>query len=200
MQCALYCKHGAKYSAHLPVYAIWTVVPDMYNVFTATQIRASLINLTYVSCYWRYIDNSMCVLLQTWCQIQRSSCSLRYLDCGSGHIQCTYSSTYAGFNIELNVSPPFLEIHRQFNVRYTANMVPNTAHILQCRYLSCAPGRIQCKYISAYSGFNIQLTYLRLYWRYIDNSMCVILQPWCQIQRASSGLRYMDCGPGPYTM
>jgi hypothetical protein len=62
--------------------------------------------------------------------IQRTSSSLRYLHCGPGDIQCTYSSTYSGFNIQLNISALLLEICRQFNVSYTANMVPNTAHIV----------------------------------------------------------------------
>jgi hypothetical protein len=39
IQCALYCKHGAKYSAHPPVYAVWTVVQDIYNIFTASIFR-----------------------------------------------------------------------------------------------------------------------------------------------------------------
>jgi hypothetical protein len=39
VQCALFCKHGAKYGAHPPVYAIWTVVPDIYNIFTAPIFR-----------------------------------------------------------------------------------------------------------------------------------------------------------------
>jgi hypothetical protein len=37
-QCALYCKFGAKYSAYHPVYPMWTVVPDIYEVFTAPHV------------------------------------------------------------------------------------------------------------------------------------------------------------------
>jgi hypothetical protein len=35
----LYCKLGAKYSAHHPVYPMWTVVTDIYNVITARVFR-----------------------------------------------------------------------------------------------------------------------------------------------------------------
>jgi hypothetical protein len=63
--------------------------------------------------------------------IQRTSSSLRYLNCGPGHIQYNYSSLYSGVNTQLSVSALPLLICRQFSVRYTANMVPNTAHILQ---------------------------------------------------------------------
>jgi hypothetical protein len=73
----------------------------------------------------------MHVILQTWCQIQRTSPSFRYVNSNPGHIQCIYSSAYSGLNIQLNVSAPQLEISRQFNARYTANLVPNTAPILQ---------------------------------------------------------------------
>jgi hypothetical protein len=73
----------------------------------------------------------MLVILQTWCQIQRTSSDLSYVNYGPGHIQCIYSSIYSVFNIHLNVSALILEISRQFNSRYTANMVPNTAHILR---------------------------------------------------------------------
>jgi hypothetical protein len=68
IQCALCCIHVAKHSAHPPVYAIWTVVPDIYNVYTVPHILASIFKWTYLRCYWRYVDNSMCVILQTWCQ------------------------------------------------------------------------------------------------------------------------------------
>jgi type IV secretory pathway TraG/TraD family ATPase VirD4 len=75
--------------------------------------------------------NSMRVILLTWCQIKRTSLSLRYVKFGPGHIQCIYSSAYWVFNIHLNVSALILYISRQFNVGYTANLVPNAAHIVQ---------------------------------------------------------------------
>jgi hypothetical protein len=89
--------------------------------------------------------------------LQRTYSSLRNVNCGPGHIQCIYSSTYSGFNIQLNISTPLLEIYRQFNVRYTANMVPIQRTASSLRGVNCGPGHIHCKYISAYSGFNIQL-------------------------------------------
>jgi hypothetical protein len=72
----------------------------------------------------------MRVILQTWYQIQRTSSSLWYVNCGPGHIQCIYSSARTSFNIHLNVSAVLLEISRQFTARYIANFEPNTAHIL----------------------------------------------------------------------
>jgi hypothetical protein len=86
---------------------------------------------TYLRCYWKYLDNSMLVKLQTWCQIQRTSYGLRYVNCGPGHIQCIYSSAYSVLNIRLNVSALLFEIYRYLHARYTANLVPNTEHILR---------------------------------------------------------------------
>jgi hypothetical protein len=73
----------------------------------------------------------MLVILQIWRQIQRTSSSLRCVNCGPGHTQSIYSSACLCFNIQLNESALLLEISRQFNARYTANLVPNTAHIVQ---------------------------------------------------------------------
>jgi hypothetical protein len=39
---ALNCKPGAKCSAHPPVYAVRTVVPAIYNAFTAPYIQISI--------------------------------------------------------------------------------------------------------------------------------------------------------------
>jgi hypothetical protein len=132
------------------------VVPAIYSVITAPDIQASIFNNTYLRCHWRYSDNSMCIILQTLCQMQRTSSSLRYLDCGPGHKLCNYSSTYSGFNIQLIVSPPLLEIYRQFNEPYTANLVPIQRTTSSLRYLKCGPGHIQCNYSSTYSVFNIE--------------------------------------------
>jgi hypothetical protein len=101
IQCSLYCKLGAKYSAHPPVYAMWTMVPDIYNAFTAPYIQTSIFIWTYLRCYCTYHDNSMRVIPQTCCQIQRTSSSLCYVNCCPGHTQSTYSSAYLGLNIQL---------------------------------------------------------------------------------------------------
>jgi hypothetical protein len=103
-QCALYSKLGAKYSAQPPVYAMWTVVPDIYNAFTAPHIQSWIFIWTYLRCYWRYLENSMRVILQTWSQIQRITYRLRNVNCSPGYIQSIYSSAYWGFNIQLQVS------------------------------------------------------------------------------------------------
>jgi hypothetical protein len=93
-QCALYCKRGTKYSAHPPIYAIWTVVPAIYKVFTAPDSQATIFNWTYLRCNWRYSNTSMRVILQIGGQIQRTSSSLRCVKCGGGHLQSIYSSAY----------------------------------------------------------------------------------------------------------
>jgi hypothetical protein len=110
---------------------MWSVVPDIYNVFTAPHIQASIFSCRYLRCYIRYHMNSMGVMLQTWCQIECISYRLRSVNCGPGHIQSTYSSAYSDFTIHLNVSALLLYISRQFNARYSANLVPNTEHIVQ---------------------------------------------------------------------
>jgi hypothetical protein len=101
IQCALYCKFVAKYKAHPPVYALWTVVPTIYRVLTAPHIQALIFNSRQLPCYWRYLDNSRRVILHSWCQIQRTSSSLLSATCGPGHIQSIFNTAYLGFNIKL---------------------------------------------------------------------------------------------------
>jgi hypothetical protein len=226
--------------------------PDINNVFTALHIQAAIFNWTYLRCNWRYSDTSIRVILQTLCQIQRTSSRLRYVNCGPGHIQCSYICAYSVFSIQLNVSATLLEISRQFNARYTANLEPYTAHILQfilcglwsrpytmkwqhrifslqysTERICAAIGNIStiqwelyCNLGAKYRArspvyalstvvpdiYNvITVTYIqaskfkwtnmRCYWRYPVISMCVKLPTWCQIQRTSSILRYLNCDP-----
>jgi hypothetical protein len=104
---------------------------EIYNAITVPHIQASIFSWTYLRCNSRYLDKSMRVILQIWCQIQRTSSRLRLVNCGPGHIQWNGNTAHSGFNIQLNVSKLLLKISRQFKERYTANLVPNAAHIIQ---------------------------------------------------------------------
>jgi hypothetical protein len=157
IQRGLYCKLGAKYSAYLPVCTLWTMVPVIYNAFTAPNIQASIFNWTYLRWYWKYLDNSMIVILLSWCQIQRTFSGFRYVYCGPGHLQCNYSYVYSGFNIQVNQYTLLLEISRHFDALYNANLEPNIEHILQVALCELWSRDIQCNNSSAYSGFNIQV-------------------------------------------
>jgi hypothetical protein len=164
LRCALYCKFGVKYSALRTVYAVWTMVPDIYKVFMAPPSRASIFSCSYLRCYGRYHINSMRVILHTWCQIHRTPSGLRYMNCVPGHIKCIASSIYSDFNIRSNVTALLFEII-DYDARYTTNLEPNIAHIIRFTLQD-----------SIFSW-----SYLRCYWRCLDNSKRVILQTWCQI-------------------
>jgi hypothetical protein len=101
IQCALYCTLGAKYCAHPPVYAMRSVIPDIYNAIAAPHIQVSIINREHLLYCWRYLHNAVLVIPQTWCQVQHTSLSLLYVNCGPGHIQSIYSSAYICLNIQL---------------------------------------------------------------------------------------------------
>jgi hypothetical protein len=72
----------------------------------------------------------MRVILQTWCQIQRTSCGLRYMNCVPGNVQCISSSIHSDFNIRSNVTALLFEII-DYDARYTANLEPNIAYIIR---------------------------------------------------------------------
>jgi hypothetical protein len=197
IQCALYCKHCAKYSAHPLVYATWTVVPSIYYVITAPHIQASIFNWTYLGWYWWYVENSMRLIPQSWCQMLRIYSSLRYVNCGPAHIQCSYISAFSGFSMLQYVPALLLMISRQCNMRYTANWEPSTAHVLQFTLCELVVPAIYSIVTAPHIQASIfSRRYLRWYWRYLDNSLSVILQSRCQIQRTHPGLRYVYCGPG----
>jgi hypothetical protein len=69
IQWELDCKLGVKYSAHPPVYAMCTVAPDIYKVFTAPHSLTTIFNCTWLRSYYRYADIWMRVILQHWCNI-----------------------------------------------------------------------------------------------------------------------------------
>jgi hypothetical protein len=174
---------------------MWTVVPHVYNVITAPHIQSWIFDWTYLRCCWRYAYICMHVILQILCQIQSPTSGLRYVNCGPGHIQCIYSSAYSDFNVHLNVSALLLDIFRQFNSRYTANLVPNTAHIL--RFTLCELwSRTYTMHLQLHI-FRFQYSFERISAAIVHiTTIRVILQTWCQIQRTSSSLRCVDCSPG----
>jgi hypothetical protein len=131
LRCPLYCKLGGKYSTHPPVFAMWTVIPVIYNAFTAPHIQTSVFIWTYLRWYCRYLENATRDIRQTWSQMQRTSSSLRFMNCGPGHVQWTYSCTYSGNNIQLNLTTQLLEICRHLDARYAATLVRYIAHTLQ---------------------------------------------------------------------
>jgi hypothetical protein len=95
------------------------------------------------------------------------------VNCGPGHIQCNYSSAYSVFNIQLYVSELLLEICGQFSERYTANLVPNTAHNLQFT---------QCGLWSRTCTMYLQL--LKFGLPYSTERMCASIGDMSTIQRA----------------
>jgi hypothetical protein len=115
----------------------------------------------------------MRVILHSWCQIQRTSSSLRYVNCGPGHIQSIFRTPYLGFNIHLMVAPSQFEVSERFNGRYTANLLPNTAHILQLSL---------CELWSRSYTMHLQL---RIFWlQYSDVGICAAIVHITSIQCA----------------
>jgi hypothetical protein len=179
------------------------VVPDIYKVFNAPHFYASIFSWRYLRCYCRYLDNSMRDILQTWCQIQRTS------------YQCTLCELW---------SRPYTKYLQLLIVRPQYSTERICAAIGDIPTLRCA---LYCKFGDKYSAHRpvyamwpvvpdiykvftvphnqasvFNRSYLRIHRRYIDNSMGLILQMrlilqiWWQIQRTSSGLRNVNWDPG----
>jgi hypothetical protein len=157
IQCALYCILGSRYRAHRAVYTVWSVVPDIYKVFTVPHIYASIFSCKHLRCYSRFHMKSMPVTLQTWCQIQRTT-----------PVYAMWTVVQAIYNVSPapDSQPTILNwTYLHCNWRYcntSMRVILQTWCKIQrtsfnLRYAKCGPGNIQCKYSSAYSEFNIHL-------------------------------------------
>jgi hypothetical protein len=128
IKCAWYSTFAAKYRAQYPVYAMPSLVPGKSNIITVLDIQASMSNWTYLVRYWWYVDNSMRIILHICCQIQSTKSGVCYAIPVPRQIQYNYSSSCAGINIQLNVSPLRLAVYRQIVACYTPHFLSNTEH------------------------------------------------------------------------
>jgi DUF971 family protein len=154
---------------------MWTVVTDVYNVFTAPHIHASIFNWKYLRCHWRYLDNSMSVILQTWWQIQRTSPSLRYVN-----YVPDIRNVFTAHHIQASIfNWTYLRCYCR-HLDYSMSVLLLDWCQMQCtapslRDVNCGPAIynvITATHIQA-SIFN--WTHLRCYCRYFDISMRVVV-------------------------
>jgi hypothetical protein len=172
------------------------VVPDIYNLLTAPHIQDSIFSWMFLRRYWWYINNSMCVMLQTWCQhsaqppdfamwsvVSRYTMQLQYRI-----IRLQYSTERICATIG-DISTIQRALYCKYGAKYsTHRSVYDMWTVLPDVYNAFRDPHFQA------SIFN--WTYLRCYSRYLDNSKRVLLQTVSQIQRTPSGLHYVNCGPG----
>jgi hypothetical protein len=71
-----------------------------------------------------YLDNSMCIIIPSWCRKHRRSPLLVYIYTGPCHVIRFYCCSYTGISNQHNVSPSLFDISRQFAVRYNPLLVP----------------------------------------------------------------------------
>jgi hypothetical protein len=76
-----------------------------------------------------YLDNSMCVIIHSWCRIHRTSLGLVYINTGPCQVIWFYCCSYKGICIQLNVSSSIFRILSQCDVRYNPLLVPYTLHV-----------------------------------------------------------------------
>jgi hypothetical protein len=104
------------------------LVPVKYNIVTVLDIQASIFNWTYLRSNWWRIDKSVSIILHISCQILGILSGLSVANTGHRQIQYSYSSSYAAFNIHLNVSTSILVVYRYIDACYNPNLLPNTGH------------------------------------------------------------------------
>jgi hypothetical protein len=173
-----------------------TLEPVNSNTVTVLLMQASIFNRKYLRCYWWCNDNSMRVIPHNCCQMQPKSSWLRYVITGPCEIQYSYSSSYAGFNITLNVYPLRLVVYRKIGACCNPHFLTNKVHNIQFT-LRQLEGSVKLNVTAdlVIEASVINWTYFRCNCRNVDNSMLAILHLCSQMQPKSSCLRYVIAGP-----
>jgi hypothetical protein len=76
-----------------------------------------------------FLDNSMCVIIPSWCRIHCTSLGLVHINTGPRHGIWFYCCRYTGICNQHNVSPSQFDISRQFDVGYNPLLMPYTLHV-----------------------------------------------------------------------
>jgi hypothetical protein len=98
LRCPLYCKFGAKYSPHHPVYPMWTVFPDIYNVITPRVFRLQYSN-----------ENIGAAIADIWI----IKCALYCTICAK---YTTHDSVYAMWTVVPDIYKVFTPPHSQATI------------------------------------------------------------------------------------
>jgi hypothetical protein len=132
-----------------------TLVPIKSNIITVLCIHASIFNWAYLRRYWWYVANLVRVIHHICCHIQSTISCLRSVKSGSRQMQYNYSSSYAGFNIQLNVSPQrYCYNSMGVKLHSCCQMQPKSS---RSRYVNTGRSQIKYIYSSCHSGYNYQL-------------------------------------------
>jgi hypothetical protein len=75
------------------------------------------------------IENSMCIIIPSWCRIHRISLGIVYITTRPRHITRFYHCSYTGINILHNVSQSLFDISRQLDVCYNPLLVQYTQRV-----------------------------------------------------------------------
>jgi hypothetical protein len=110
---------GLVYINSRPCHIIW------FYRWSYTGIR---IQLNVSPSLFGDLDNSVCIIIPSWCRKHRTSPRLVYIYTGPCHAICSFCSSHTGISIQFTVSPSLFHISRQFDVRYNPLIVPYTPH------------------------------------------------------------------------
>jgi hypothetical protein len=111
---------GLVYMKTRPFHVIWFYHCSYTGIRIQLNISPSL---------FAYLDNSMCVIIPSWCRKHRTSPRLVYIYTGPCHAICSYCCSYTGIRIQHNVSQSLFDISRQFDVPYNPQLVTHTPHV-----------------------------------------------------------------------
>jgi hypothetical protein len=185
--CCIRCTSlGLVYINSRPCHIIWFYRCSYTGISNQHNVSPSL---------FTYLDNSMCVIIRSWCRIPRISLGSVYITTRPCHIIWFYHCSYTCIRIQLNVSPSLF----RFLDKSICFIIPSWRRIhrtsLGLVYITTRPCRIIWFYRCSYTGISIQLTVRRRHFTYLDNSMGDVIPSWWHIHRTTPRLVYIYTGP-----
>jgi hypothetical protein len=127
--------------------------------------------------------------------MHRTSLGLAYINTGPCHVIWFYCWLYTCITIQLNISPSVIEIPRQIHVRYIPLQRSMHRKSIGLVYINMYPVMLYDFTVHHMQVQVFSLPYLRRYFTYLDNSICVIIPSWCRIHCISLRLFYMNSRP-----
>jgi hypothetical protein len=140
---------GLVYINTRPCHIIWFYRCSYTGISNQHNVSPSL---------FTYLDNSMCVIIPSWCRIHRISLGSVYITTRPCHIIWFYHCSYTCIRIQLNVSPSLF----RYLDKSICFMIPSWCRIhctsLGLIYINAGSCHVIWFYCCSYTGITIQLT------------------------------------------
>jgi hypothetical protein len=166
----------------------------MWYNFTVVHIQVSVINITYLRRYLTYLGNSMCVIIPSFCRTHCTSLGLVHINTGPCHV---YNFTVVHIQVSV-INITYLRRYLTYLGNSMCVIIPSFCRThctsLGLVHINTGPCHVYNFTVIHIQVSVINITYLRRYLTYLNNSMCVTIPSWCRIHCTLVGLVHINTG------